>query len=1011
MDKEQYLEILNQQGEIAYTADKAYLLDLQSKSYQILPFKNYRMNSFSYTNNIRALQVKKWVFDKEQNIGDCFKNVLSLFALGNDTIALVVKRKQTSTEMYFVIQNPDSGSGGTMRSKIELLESSLKGNFPGTKTEVMCSIPGVQKTEKLFRYDETVRSVAVMVNSPSKYSEEYLTQGIDKLLNGIVPKNESEEYTVIFLAESLSYGAIAEIISGYEELADKIFPYSNFQFQDGKNQSDSVSKTDSVTDSEGTSKAINRTHSVNAHIGFMGIGGGYGYSWGKSKSDFSSTSKTKSDTAGHTDGTSETKVFSFKTYTASNILKNLEQTMERIDKGRANGLWKFSTYILAKESSVSKNVANYIRSLTQGKESFIEPSVIQEWSKKDNEHTAFDDIYEYIQYFTHPVFMTKDRNKVRIDVTSTSYVATDELSHVIAFPQNSMQGLPVLKGVQFGREPHLADNTDENSLNLGIGHAYHMYEEIEQNIALSSERLTEHIFITGSTGAGKSNTTCQILHQLQKNSDVKFFVIEPAKGEYAEDFPDAAVYDVNLKNKTTNLLRLNPFYFPEEIHILHHLDRLVEIFNVCWPMYAAMPAILKKAMHNAYESCGWDMLKSENKYHYRIFPDFSDVLREIRKVVEESDYSADNKSDYTGSLVTRVESLTTGIFGVVFKSDGIPDEKLFDENVIADLSSIGSTETKSLIMGILVLKLQEYRMNQRSRGENKSNTKLHHITVLEEAHHLLKHTSTEQNSESSNLLGKSVEMLTNSIAEMRTYGEGFIIADQSPGLLDMAVIRNTNTKIIHRLPEYSDRELVGKAVALNEKQIEELARLEKGVAVIRQSDWLEPVLCKVGKYNNPAEDRKAIGDPYKNLDSVSDTNPHVTVLLRLILKGSTQDEYHSFFDEIMKSNLSGKIKADYIELLRSETLLESIQILIYDMLAIDRVMNQTLVKYQNNIENAHGIIAEKLAVYLQEFDQNQQEILISLAVREFTRRDCRYNNFYNEMNDFIINFIERKECI
>src|SRR5699024_1260419 len=104
--------------------------------------------------------------------------------------------------------------------------------------------------------------------------------------------------------------------------------------------------------------------------------------------------------------------------------------------------------------------------------------------------------------------------------------------------------------------------------------------------------------------------------------------------------------------------------------------------------------------------------------------------------------------------------------------------------------------------------------------------------------------------EGSNLLGKSVEMLTNAIAEMRTYGEGFIIADQAPGLLDMAVIRNTNTKIIMRLPEYSDRELVGRAAGLKDEQIVELSKLNKGVAAIHQNDWIESVLCKINKYSS-----------------------------------------------------------------------------------------------------------------------------------------------------------------
>jgi hypothetical protein len=150
-------------------------------------------------------------------------------------------------------------------------------------------------------------------------------------------------------------------------------------------------------------------------------------------------------------------------------------------------------------------------------------------------------------------------------------------------------------------------------------------------------------------------------------------------------------------------------------------------------------------------------------------------------------------------------------------------------------------------MGLLILKLQEYRMAI-SGGTDLA---LRHVTVLEEAHTILRRTSIEQSNESSNLLGKSVEMLANAIAEMRTYGEGFIVADQSPGLLDMSVIRNTNTKIILRLPDTGDRELVGKAASLNDDQIIELAKLQQGVAAVYQNDWIQPVLCKVQYFEKP----------------------------------------------------------------------------------------------------------------------------------------------------------------
>lgn len=220
-------------------------------------------------------------------------------------------------------------------------------------------------------------------------------------------------------------------------------------------------------------------------------------------------------------------------------------------------------------------------------------------------------------------------------------------------------------------------------------------------------------------------------------------------------------------------------------------------------------------------------------------------------------------------------------------SDELTNDHLFDSNVIVDLSRVGSTETKSLLMGILVLKLQEYRM---ANGD--MNAELKHITVLEEAHNLLKRTSTEQMAESANLLGKSVEMLANAIAEMRTYGEGFIIADQAPGLMDLSVIRNTNTKIIMRLPDFSDRDLVGKSANLNDDQIIELAKLPKGVAAVYQNEWIQPVLCKVEKVEYDKTDYQYDGN------SCFDTlSPSINLKLSALLTGN------SSFDEITKEEL------------------------------------------------------------------------------------------------------------
>lgn len=530
--------------------------------------------------------------------------------------------------------------------------------------------------------------------------------------------------------------------------------------------------------------------------------------------------------------------------------------------------------------------------------------------------------------------------------------------------------------------------------------------DVDKNtpVKLDVQSLASHTFITGSTGAGKSNTIYQLLNELSKQGiktenqngteqqKIKFMVIEPAKGEYKDVFGKqngTKVFGTNPK--LMSLLRINPFKFPKTIHIYEHLDRLVEIFNVCWPMYAAMPAVLKAAMENAYRSAGWNLVKSENKYG-DIFPSFIDVAIEVEKYINKSEYSDENKSNYKGSLLTRLESLTNGINGMIFSSDDLSDKELFDENVIVDLSRVGSTETKALIMGILVLKLQEYRMTQ----SDSNNSPLKHVTVLEEAHNLLKRTSTEQNSESANLLGKSVEMLTNAIAEMRTYGEGFIIADQSPGLLDLAVIRNTNTKIIMRLPEFSDRELVGKAASLNDDQISELARLPRGVAAVYQNEWIGPILCQVNK--GPE------GQKYK-LDKKQVLSYNKNILFDLLgsISKSEMDKekVDSLKAELLKSTVSADVKVKLLEYLNSNVSAQKINALtsaVFDYFKNTKITLDKTIDGEDIYELKADIITN-LEPSIIEYDDEQINLIITLIINEYINR---YHIDYPIWQEFVI---------
>lgn len=601
----------------------------------------------------------------------------------------------------------------------------------------------------------------------------------------------------------------------------------------GSTLSFSSSRTHSVNNSE--SKGT--THSVSNSTNYSDTTG---------RTDTTGTSDATSETQqigkGLQHGTNESSQIKFENHTVKKLMERIDKILERYDESSDLGMWNCAMYCIA-DKSTSQMCASIYRSVIRGKNSSLEDNAITVWSR---EQTPI--IMEALRHMEHPFV-----NINGIQVTPGTLVSSAELAIQAGLPNHSVPGLPVLECAEFGRtvasygEEKLGENYSVN-----LGKIYHMHSEESLAVKLNPDSLASHTFITGSTGSGKSNTVYKILGEAMRIGQ-KFLVVEPAKGEYKNVFggnQNVKVFGTNPE--LTPLLRLNPFSFPhgnsdatKNIHILEHLDRLIEIFNVCWPMYAAMPAVLKEAVEKSYEDAGWNLAESTNPYGEDLYPTFADVARNVRTIIDSSEYDAENKGAYKGALVTRLKSLTNGINGLIFTTDEIGCKDLFDENVIVDLSRVGSAETKSLLMGLLVLKLQEYRMTS-----GQMNEPLKHITVLEEAHNLLKRTSTEQTSESGNLRGKSVEMLSNAIAEMRTYGEGFIIADQAPALLDMSVIRNTNTKIIMRLPDQSDRELVGKAANLNDDQITELAKLPCGVAAVYQNEWVESVLCKVEKFED-----------------------------------------------------------------------------------------------------------------------------------------------------------------
>ncbi len=839
--RQSYLQVSNEGydkllGQIGIEVYKSYLPLISKEFYE--PIENCNDN-YIPENRIVYFDITKWVRDPEEKNLDKLVNMYETLSDQDCSIALIYERDSNKCSVTLAVANNESDNRVKTNELGDRVYAALRGNFPGAevKSDKNNLWTGYGIPNSLVYKDKSV-SVASITNIPSEKSEDYISQSIEKVLDGVIPNEKGKKYTLVLMATPNK---------NIEELKLKMYDAYSYISKDSQVQTNST-----FTYNEGKSVSCSAGFNFGTGVNFSALILGANANFGENFS----RSVSRNYSVGKSEGVTKT----YTNYGIKHTMDNIEQQIRRLEECSALGLWDFSAYVISNEPKLTKNVAHSYLSLTQGEESYLGKGCVNYWDYTQKESVNI--ILKSISILRHPEFVLTDKANsgwlmYPMLVTATMPISGKELAYSLNFPRKSVSGLPVLESASFGREVQRYEIASAKTKNVCVGKIVHMRKDEPRDVELDLNSLTAHTFVTGSTGAGKTNVILQLLNKANEDN-VHFLVIEPAKGEYKNEIGGICkVYGTNPR--LSELIKLNPFSFPSNISVFEHIDRLVEILNACWPMYAAMPAVLKDAIERAYRNKGWDL---ESVYNdNKLFPTFYDVMETLPDVINDSEYSADTKGDYIGSLVTRVKSMTNGLNGTILCSEEETKvEDLFEQNVIVDLSRVSASETKALLMGVLVMKLQEYRIDQE---ENAFSKNLRHLTVLEEAHNLLRKTSFQQSSETANLQGKSVEMITNSIAEMRAYGEGFIIVDQAPGLLDEAVIRNTNTKISLRLPDKDDRELVGKAAALTDVQIDEMAKLPRGVAVVYQNDWVEAVLCHFDEFTNKSKMK-----PYKYNNSV-----------------------------------------------------------------------------------------------------------------------------------------------
>ncbi|WP_030722451.1 ATP-binding protein [Streptomyces sp. NRRL F-2580] len=363
------------------------------------------------------------------------------------------------------------------------------------------------------------------------------------------------------------------------------------------------------------------------------------------------------------------------------------------------------------------------------------------------------------------------------------------------------------------------------------------------------DSLARHVFVAGVTGSGKSNSVLHLIRQVAA-AGIPFLVVEPAKAEYRALLRDPVVGPAlrvfTLGRETVSPLRLNPFDVPEGASVAAHVDLLRAAFEGAFGMWAPLPQVLERCLHEVYEDRGWDLRTDTNHRldehvpAWSAFPTLSDLAAKFPAVTRSLGYDPEVTANVEAALTTRINSLRLGGKGALLDVPrSLSMAELLAAPTVVELESMGSDDDKAFIMGLLLVRLAEYR---RAQGQRPGLT---HLFVVEEAHRLLGAAQPVRSENVADPRGSAVETFTNLLSEIRAYGQGVVIADQVPTRLAPEVLKNTLLKLAHRTVAADDRFALASTMSMDQAQSDALVPLAVGRAAAFGYGADAPVLVQV----------------------------------------------------------------------------------------------------------------------------------------------------------------------
>ncbi len=516
----------------------------------------------------------------------------------------------------------------------------------------------------------------------------------------------------------------------------------------------------------------------------------------------------------------------------------LTASLKSLNEGMSTGAWRTCVYLMGDDRSYPL-LAGLWRSIFSGEASTPEP--IRVWDRPE--------VAGFAQHWAMPDAAGRPGpGHYRQPYEFQTLLTSHQLATLVHLPDLEKPGFAVNLVTRWDAVPAQRNTAGQGSVRVGFVVSDDKATDALYEVTHPS--LSRHAFVAGVTGSGKTNTIFHLLEQLTPGR-VPFLVIEPSKTEYRSllDTPGIGerLHVFTVGNEQVTPLRLNPFEFAAGTPVSVHLDLLRSLFTASFGMWNPLPQILEQSLYRIYQQRGWDIATGGNDrldpsgvVAPMAYPTLADLYEEVEDTIAALGYSDEVTSNMRAALSTRIGALLIGGKGRLLDTPlSTPDRVLFDESVVLELEPMGDDDDKAFVMGLVLIRLAELA---RSRGQSGS---LRHIVVVEEAHRLLANVGAATDSEEGNPRAKAVETFVNLLAEVRAYGEGIIVADQTPVKLAPELIKSTNLKVAHRLVAEDDRVALGTTMAMSEPQMRGMATIRTGRAAVFSEGDDAPLLVEV----------------------------------------------------------------------------------------------------------------------------------------------------------------------